>query len=106
MKGTQPAEGMRPGSARPISARSVPSWPASGIPRGYDTLEFPLNDCARDFPQSAARRRRVRVVDEEQALLRRISAEFSANNSVHEDADEDAAADLPLGDGSSRLYRD
>ncbi|MFG1453403.1 hypothetical protein V5F44_14325 [Xanthobacter sp. V2C-8] len=95
MKETQPAAGPTPPSARP----------ASGVHHGYDTMEFSPQECARDFPRPAARRVRVRMADEEQALLRRVAVEFSANNVVREAADADAA-EPPLTDGSSRLYRD
>lgn len=89
------------------AAGSPPAaWPASEVHRGYDTMEFAPQDCGRDFPQAMMRRRRIRVRDEEQALLRRVAAEFSANNSVHEVAVEDMEDDQAVGDGSSRLYRD
>ncbi|MFG1403398.1 hypothetical protein [Xanthobacter sediminis] len=95
MKETQPAAGPAPLPARPVS----------GVHRGYDTMEFAPQECARDFPRPAARRVRVRVADEEQALLRRVAVEFSANNVVREAADADASEPL-LRDASSRMYRD
>ncbi|WP_454918340.1 hypothetical protein [Xanthobacter sediminis] len=84
----------------------MPVRPAAGVHRGYDMLEFSPQECGRDFPRAAARRMRVRMVDEEQALLRRVAAEFSANTSVRERADETSEAEKPAGDGASRLYRD
>lgn len=95
MKGTQTAMG----------PSRLPVRPAAGVHRGYDMLEFSPQECARDFPRPGARRMRVRMVDEEQALLRRVAAEFSATNVVRE-ADETSEPEKPAGDGTSRLYRD
>ncbi|MFG1477322.1 hypothetical protein V5F53_01500 [Xanthobacter sp. V4C-4] len=90
------------------------------MPRGYDALEFSPQECARDFPRFVVRRpRRVRMADEERAMLRRVTAAFSDATPVRGDDGEAArdvgstAADAPPGvdvepmvDGSSRLYRD
>jgi hypothetical protein len=46
------------------------------------------------------------MADEERALLRRVMAEFSAPNTVRQGTDESSSEEPPVGDGSSRLYRD
>lgn len=100
MKGTQTAMGP------PL----MPMRAAAGVHRGYDMLEFAPQECARDFPRAATRRARVRMVDEEQAFLRRVAAEFSATNSVREETGgmtgDMHEPEKPAGDGASRLYRD
>lgn len=109
MKGMQPPTGTAPSTS--LASRWSAGWPTSGG-RGYDALEFEPQECPRDFPHSAPRRaRRVRMMDEERALLRRVTAAFSGDDPARGQDEETPGGapedgEVPLGDGSSRLYRD